>query len=66
MKFLSVIFFKPLLSVAKAEQKIDLLAYNATVYTAGKNFSEREAKAINNGKIITARTAKDLQNGLGL
>jgi predicted amidohydrolase YtcJ len=43
-----------------AQQKIDLLIYNATVYTVDKNFSIKEAVAVNNGKIITAGATKDL------
>jgi len=45
---------------AFAQQKIDLLIYNATVYTVDKNFSIKEAVAVNNGKIITAGATKDL------
>ena len=45
---------------AFAQQKIDLLIYNATVYTVDKNFSIKEAVAVTNGKIITAGATKDL------
>ena len=44
-----------------AQQKIDLLVYNATVYPVDKNFSRLEAIAINNGKIIATGKSKDLQ-----
>jgi predicted amidohydrolase YtcJ len=44
-----------------AQQKIDLLIYNATVYTVDKNFSIKEAVAVNNGKIIATGATKDLQ-----
>jgi predicted amidohydrolase YtcJ len=44
-----------------AQQRIDLLVYNGTVYTVDKNFSKQQAFAINNGKIIATGTTKDLQ-----
>jgi predicted amidohydrolase YtcJ len=43
-----------------AQQKIDLLIYNATIYTVDENFSIKEAVAVNNGKIIATGAAKDL------
>ena len=45
-----------------AQQKIDLLVYNATVYTVDKNFSMKEAVAVNKGKIIATGKTKDLEN----
>jgi predicted amidohydrolase YtcJ len=44
----------------KSKQKIDLLIYNATVYTVDENFSKAEAVAINKGKIIAVGNSKDL------
>jgi predicted amidohydrolase YtcJ len=46
---------------SSAQQKIDLLVYNGTVYTVDKKFSKQEAFAVNNGKIIATGNTKDLQ-----
>ncbi|MGN6297652.1 MAG: amidohydrolase [Ginsengibacter sp.] len=45
----------------KSKQKIDLLIYNATVYTVDKNFSQAEAIAIDNGKIIATGITQKLE-----
>ena len=45
-----------------AKQNIDLLVYNATVYTIDSNFSKAEGLAINKGKIIATGNSKNLQN----
>jgi predicted amidohydrolase YtcJ len=58
-RLLLIICFFIFLS-ASAQPKIDLLIYNATVYTVDKNFSIKEAVAISNGKIIATGTTKDL------
>jgi predicted amidohydrolase YtcJ len=44
----------------KPTQKIDLLLYNATVYTVDKNFSIAEAVALDKGKIVAAGNSKNL------
>ncbi len=44
----------------RSKQKIDLLIYNATVYTVDKNFTKTEAIAVDNGKIIAVGNSKDL------
>lgn len=59
-QFLLLIPFLISLS-GSARQKIDLLVYNATVYTVDKNFSRQEAIAVNKGKIIATGKTKDLQ-----
>ena len=38
-----------------------MFVYNATVYPVDKNFSGKEAVALNNGKIIVTGNTKDLQ-----
>lgn len=45
-----------------SKNKIDLLVYNATVYTIDSGFSVTEAMAINEGKIIETGTTTDLQS----
>ncbi len=44
----------------ESKQKIDLLLYNATVYTVDKSFSKAEAIAVDKGKIIDIGKSKDL------
>ena len=42
--------------------KVDLLVYNATIYTVDSSFSVAEAMAVKNGKIIEVGKTADLQN----
>jgi len=56
---LLILYFN--LPFMKSKQKIDLLIYNATVYTVDKNFSQAEAIAIDNGKIIATGTTQKLE-----
>lgn len=58
-KVLSIFFTLSFLTCA-ARQKIDLLIYNAKVYTVDANFSSKEAMAVDNEKIIETGTTKDL------
>lgn len=48
------------LSTAAQKQKVDLLIYNATVYTVDKNFSTASAVAVLNGKIEAVGNSKTL------
>jgi len=48
------------LSPVSAQQKIDLLVYNATIYTIDKNFSRQEAFAVHKGKIVATGKTEDL------
>jgi predicted amidohydrolase YtcJ len=43
-------------------QKIDLLVYNATIYTLDSSFSTAQAMAIKDGKIIETGTTANLQS----
>src|SRR6185369_10597860 len=45
-----------------SKQKIDLLVYNATIYTVDSTFSTAEAMAVKEGKIIEVGKTTDLQN----
>src|SRR5690348_4868440 len=56
---LLILYFN--LPFMKSKQKIDLLIYNATVYTVDKNFSQVEAIAIDNGKIIATGAMQKLE-----
>jgi len=42
--------------------KVDLLVYNATIYTVDPSFSIVEAMAVNDGKIVETGKTSDLQN----
>jgi predicted amidohydrolase YtcJ len=44
----------------ESKQKIDLLLYNATVYTVDENFSKAEAIAVDKGRIIDIGKSKNL------
>jgi predicted amidohydrolase YtcJ len=50
-----------MLQSASAQQKIDLLIYNTTIYTVDKNFSKRQAMAVDDGKIIETGTNHNLR-----
>jgi predicted amidohydrolase YtcJ len=43
------------------KKKIDLLVYNATIYTVGSSFSTAEAMAIKDGKILAVGKKVDLE-----
>ncbi|MEJ0102111.1 MAG: amidohydrolase [Bacteroidota bacterium] len=58
---LAVITLLLMLSCSQKE-KIDLLVYNATVYTIDSSFSMAEAIAVKDGKIIETGKSADLQN----
>jgi len=60
MKILLLITLLSIFSPMKTKQKIDLLIYNANVYTVDKDFSKAEAIAVNEGKIIAVGNSKDL------
>ena len=42
--------------------KVDLLVYNATIYTVDSSFSITEAMAVKDGKIVEVGKTSDLQN----
>ena len=44
------------------KKKIDLLVYNATIYTIDSSFSVAEAMAVKDGKIVEVGKPSDLQN----
>jgi len=62
MKFLILIMSVSILSSCDSKQKIDLLVYNATIYTVDSNFSKAEAIAVDKGKIVAVGNSKVLQN----
>ena len=62
MKNYFFIFLLFIFSSMKPKPKIDLLIYNATVYTVDHDFSKVEAIAINHGKIVATGSSKNLSN----
>lgn len=66
MRFLTRILFLPIaiffLNSCSQKTRIDLLVYNATIYTVDSSFSIAEAMAIKDGKIVETGNTKDLQN----
>ena len=51
-----------LLASCSQKQKIDLLVYNATIYTVDSSFSTAEAMAVKDGKIVAVGKTADLEN----
>jgi predicted amidohydrolase YtcJ len=45
-----------------SKTKIDLLVYNATIYTVDSSFSVAEAMAVKEGKVVEVGKTSDLQN----
>jgi predicted amidohydrolase YtcJ len=62
MKLFILIMSISILSSCSNKQKIDLLVYNATVYTVDSSFSKAEAIAVDKGRIVAVGNSKDLQN----
>src|SRR5258706_2274144 len=53
---------KTLLFVSCSQkQKVDLLVYNATIYTVDSSFSNAEAMAVKDGKIVAVGKTADLE-----
>src|SRR4051812_6550189 len=46
----------------KEKTRVDLLVYNATIYTVDSSFSQAEAMAISNGKIVAIGKLADMQD----
>lgn len=59
-KILGVLFGAILFSCSQKE-KVDLLVYNATIYTVDSSFSIAEAMAVKGGKIVDIGKTSDLQ-----
>ena len=56
---LAIVF---LLLSCSTKIKVDLLVYNATIYTIDSSFSISEAMAVNDGKIVETGKTSDLQS----
>lgn len=62
MRFLLTLFLLGLLSSCHTKTSVDLLIYNATIYTVDSNFSKVSAIAIKDGKILATGESKELQH----
>ncbi|UAY55124.1 amidohydrolase [Arachidicoccus terrestris] len=62
MRFLLTLFFFGLLASCHTKTSVDLLIYNATIYTVDSNFSKVSAIAIKDGKILAVGDSKELQH----
>jgi predicted amidohydrolase YtcJ len=54
--------FFTLLDSCTQKTKVDLLVYNATIYTVDSSFSSAEAMAVSDGKIVETGKTSDLQS----
>jgi predicted amidohydrolase YtcJ len=61
-KAVLIILVLTLIISCKQKEKIDLLVYNATIYTVDSSFSIAEAIAITDGKIVETGKTADLQS----
>lgn len=61
MRFASAILILILLSACSGQKQIDVLVYNATVYTVDSLFSTTEAIAIRDGKIVETGALSTLE-----
>ena len=60
-KNIALLIFSVTLISCSQKKKIDLLVYNAVVYTVDSTFSRAEALAIDKGRILEVGTSADLQ-----
>lgn len=55
-----LLFTVTLFTACNADSEVDLIVYNAKIYTVDSSFSVAEAMAIKNGKIEAVGTSKDI------
>jgi predicted amidohydrolase YtcJ len=60
MREFKYLFFLPLFILNCNMQKVDLIVYNAVVYTIDKNFSKAQCFAVKDGKIIDVGSDKEI------
>lgn len=61
MRFTLSLLIIAMLTSCSSKKSIDLLVYNATIYTVDSSFSKAEAIAVDKGKIIETGTSAELQ-----
>ncbi len=61
LKIFPIFLLILLLSGCHEKESVDLLIFNAEIFTVNSEFSIAEAMAINDGKIVATGTSKDIQ-----
>src|ERR1700752_3723605 len=61
MKTINLIVFTLIFFACSSKEKIDLLVFNATIYTVDPSFSTAEAMAVKDGKIVETGKTADLE-----
>ena len=56
------LLFLALLQSCNTKTPVDLIVYNANIYTVDDNFSKAEAMAIKDGKLVAVGTSEDIMN----
>jgi predicted amidohydrolase YtcJ len=56
------LLFLALLQSCNTKTPVDLIVYNANIYTVDDNFSKAEAMAIKDGKLVAVGTSEDITN----
>ncbi len=56
------LLFLALLQSCNTKTPVDLIIYNANIYTVDDNFSKAEAMAIKDGKLVAVGTSEDITN----
>ncbi|HAT69272.1 MAG TPA: amidohydrolase, partial [Flavobacteriaceae bacterium] len=56
------LLFLALLQSCNTKTPVDLIVYNANIYTVDDNFSKAEAMAIKDGKLVAIGTSEDITN----
>lgn len=60
-KFIAILLAALVFYSCSTKEKVDLLVYNATIYTVDSAFSTAEAMAVKDGKIVETGTTADLE-----
>ncbi len=61
MKNISIVAIAFFLFSCNTKEKVDLLIYNATIYTVDSSFSTTEAMVVKDGKIVATGTTSALE-----
>ena len=61
-KYLCLLLFCGMLISCDQKEEVDLIVYNAKVYTVDGDFSSAEAFAVKDGKFLAVGTSEELQN----
>jgi predicted amidohydrolase YtcJ len=62
MRKITFVFVLLILACNSPKEKVDLIVYNANVYTVDNNFSKAEAFAVKNGRFLEIGTSATIRN----